>query len=175
MGNLYDEIHLFRNPSNILYYGIFCYRRLVFVLIPLIFKDYPFLQIQILLFFSSIYMMQYLAKKPHITIGRRILEMFNESMIMLVNYHFALFTGFTFNEDFKYSLGFSYVVIFCITVAVNISVMFYKQYEKRRTLARWNNIIKAKKEVLMEAEAAKIADRMLAHMLPAVKKKINKN
>lgn len=43
--NLYSDIHLYRNPTNIYYYPIFMFRRVIFVLIPTFLWFMAFLEI----------------------------------------------------------------------------------------------------------------------------------
>jgi hypothetical protein len=94
IGKMYSNISLHRSRWGILYYPIFMLRRLLFVLIPLIFQGYPFYQLQALTFFSSLYIIQYCQIWPHSQKKIGILEMTNEFLLMVVNYHMLTFTAF---------------------------------------------------------------------------------
>ena len=81
--NLYAEVHLFRNPFNIYYYPIFMLRRIIFVILPTFLFNFTFLQIQLLIFLTSFYVMYYSGTKPHAESRRVGLELYNEIMVML--------------------------------------------------------------------------------------------
>lgn len=55
-GKLYTGIALYRSYGAAFYYPVFMARRFLFVVIPIIFKGRPYLQIQFLVMFSSFYL-----------------------------------------------------------------------------------------------------------------------
>ena len=141
----YTDIHLFRDRSNIYYYPIFMLRRIIFVALPTFLFDYTFLQIQLLLFLTSIYVMHYAGTKPHSVNRRVLLELYNEIMIMLQNYHMCIFSRFNQNDYSKYLMGNSYIIIFGCTIIVNLTYIFYKNYEIQFTKLMYKRLLKSKK------------------------------
>lgn len=92
--NLYLDVHMNRNPSTKYYMPISMLRRILFVMIPSIFYQYPFLQLQVFLVMNTCYLFWYGASRPHIDKKRIAIELFNESMIMIFVYHLMVYTDF---------------------------------------------------------------------------------
>ena len=90
ISNLYQDIHIYRDSVNVWYYPVFMARRIIFVVIPTFLFALPSLEIQILLLGSSLYVIFYAGIKPHNTMNRVKLEIFNESMIMVIQYHMVM-------------------------------------------------------------------------------------
>jgi hypothetical protein len=95
ISNFYADIKLTRRmDSHLAYYTIFLIRRIIFVSIPTFMYKYPFYQVQILIFLTSLYIIFYAGSKPHIYKSRRWIEVFNEVWVMMMNYHLIIFTDF---------------------------------------------------------------------------------
>lgn len=68
---------------------------------------------------------------------RRVyLEMFNECMIMMCQYHMILFSDFVALEEAKFQMGMSYVIFLLVTILVNLANIFHKGYVDRQRLKR---------------------------------------
>ena len=70
--------------------------------------------------------MYYASYKPHDSKKRVGLEIFNEVMIMFLNYHLILFTRYNLSDYLKFMMGYSYVFIIGFTMFVNILLMIIK-------------------------------------------------
>lgn len=90
-----------------------------------------------LIFLTSLYIIFYGGSKPHVFKRRRQIEVFNEWMIMVMNYHLVAFSEFNMNTKAQYNMGYSYVFMIGVVIAVNLSFMFvkmYHQFQKKRAL-----------------------------------------
>ena len=92
ISNLYDGIHLYRSKNNIWYYSTFTARRFAFVMIPTFLFMLPFIEVQLIIVLTSFYIFGYARQRPHITGHRAWIELLNESMIMVCEYHLLLFS-----------------------------------------------------------------------------------
>jgi hypothetical protein len=64
---LFDGLKLRKKLALISYAPVFLIKRMIFVLIPTIFYTIPSIQIQILVFMQSIYIIYYFTVEPYIT------------------------------------------------------------------------------------------------------------
>ena len=94
IANFYQEIDLSRGRWSLAYYTIFLIRRIVFVAIPTFICFWPWLQLQMLLLLTLMYIVYYGGTRPHQSKQRGRLELFNEVMIMVMNYHMVCFLEF---------------------------------------------------------------------------------
>ena len=94
-GKLYTNIAIYRKNNVIFYYPIFMYRRLFFVMIPIIFPEDSTFQIQFLVLFSSFYLIWYGSISPYTTLRATATETFNECIFMCLIYHLFLFSDWT--------------------------------------------------------------------------------
>jgi hypothetical protein len=90
----YDGVHLYRDKWNIYYFTISHGRKLAFVMIPSLFFAFPFIQLQLLMFGTSFYLMFYVATRPFKDQARHKMETFNELMILVGGYHMLTFSKF---------------------------------------------------------------------------------
>jgi hypothetical protein len=84
------------------YYTIFLCRRLFFVFVPTFIYMYDYIQLQMLMFSTSLYIISYSGSKPHISKRRTQLESFNEFMIMIATYHLVCFSRFNLDMDMQF-------------------------------------------------------------------------
>ena len=96
------------------------FRRLIFVMIPLIFKGNPGLQLSFLVFFSSLYLIWYTAIWPHDLKKLVYIEIVNECFFMLLNYHMLVFTLFNPDLETQYYMGWSYLVSMGLLILINL-------------------------------------------------------
>lgn len=133
--NLYAGVTLKRGFSPLLYTPVFLIRRIIFVALPTFFFNFPFLQLQLLIFLTSIYVGFYMDIRPHVDRRRLKLEVFNELMIMLINYHMATFSKFNLDVYSGFIMGYSHVAIILLIVLVNIGSLIHKildSYHKKK-------------------------------------------
>lgn len=105
---MYAEIHNYRNKNSKYYIIVTMFRRMLFALIPAICYKYDYLKVQLLCLLSSAYIIWYAGTKPHIWNRRYRMEIFNECMIMLFNYHMILFTDFCWDNKLQWLVGGSF-------------------------------------------------------------------
>lgn len=79
-----------------MYIPIFLLRRVLFVSFPTFLFFWPFSQIQLVLFFSSLYIIFYGQVLPHNRL-RTGIELFNECMIIICAYHLICFSNMNLN------------------------------------------------------------------------------
>ena len=127
--SMYEDINKYRSKSSKYYIVITMIRRMLFALIPAVFYKYDYLKVQLLCLMSSFYIIWYAGVRPHIWNSRYRMEIFNESMIMLFNYHMILFTDFCFDNKVQYLVGGSFQACILIIVFVNVSMLLTKSIE----------------------------------------------
>lgn len=136
---MYAEVHNHRGRWNKYYIIVTMLRRMCFALIPAIFHKYDYMKVQLLCLLSSLYIIWYAAVRPHIWNRRFRMEIFNECMIMLFNYHMILFTDFCYDNKVQYLTGGSYQASILLLVFVNISMIITKvveSYKRKKHLDR---------------------------------------
>ena len=96
--SMYEEIHNYKSKQSKYYIVISKLRRMGFAFIPAIFYKYDYMKVQMLCLLSIAYIIWYAGVKPHIWKRRYRMEIFNEIMIMVFNYHMILFTDFCYDN-----------------------------------------------------------------------------
>ena len=67
------------------------------------------------------------------------LELVNESLLMILNYHLLSFSDFNTDEGIKHYLGYGYLIVIGLIILVNVVVIInkaYLRYQRRRHLYR---------------------------------------
>jgi hypothetical protein len=137
---MYLDIHMNRNSSTKYYLPISMLRRILFVMIPAVFYQYPFMQLQVFLVMNTCYLFWYGAARPHIDKKRIAVELFNESMIMVFVYHLMIYTDFVTVNKMQFLMGYSNVIFFIIIAFVNIGLMIVKSVEKAKRKRRLDKL-----------------------------------
>ena len=127
IANFYSNIEVEKGNWALAYYTIFLVRRIVFVAIPIFLVGMQWLQIQLLLMMSSLYFIYYAENKPHSMLQRNRMEIFNESMIMLMNYHMVCFSKFNLSPDNQFSMGYSFVICIGLLIVGNLGLVILNQ------------------------------------------------
>lgn len=130
------------------YYVIFLLRRLIFVAIPTFVHSMDFMQLQLLIFFSSLYIISYSGSQPHNTTRRNVLESFNEFMIMVSCYHLVCFSKFNLDIESQFTMGYSYIGVIMIVVFVNLFNMGHDQVKACMRNRRQRKVDKVQSEGL---------------------------
>ena len=136
---MYQGIHNGRSRWSKYYFPISLFRRLIFIATPALLYNFPFMQLIVLIFMSSIYIIIYAGVRPHWDKQRTRLEIFNEVMIMFSNYHTVIFSDFCTNPRFQFAMGFSFCVQMGLLVVVNIWFMIkntMSKSERKRRIAK---------------------------------------
>ena len=89
-----------------------------------------------LIFLSSFYILFYAGIRPHWDNNRTRLEIYNEVMIMMFNYHMVLFSDYCFNQKFQYMMGTSYAIFLGVVVLINIGNMAKNTVKKGKRNAQ---------------------------------------
>ena len=76
-----------------------------------------------LLSISTLYVMLYAGIRPHWDNNRSRIEITNEVLIMIFNYHMVIFSEYCLNEMFQFYMGFSNAAFIGILVLINITNM----------------------------------------------------
>ena len=98
--------------------------------------SYPTIQIQILCFLTSLFIILIVKLRSIANQEKRHLEMFNESMIMFSCYHMFCFTNFNLDGEQKYRMGYSIIIFMAITFLWNIYKMINKNVSLWRSKKR---------------------------------------
>jgi hypothetical protein len=143
--NLYTNVNHKRGGCKIYYWVYFIARRTAFFSVPIIWSM-PMLQLQVLCFFTSLYVILIAYIRPHLDKKGLRLEIFNEVMLMVSTYHMFCFTEFNLDDMQKYNMGHSYVFWVAGTFMYNVGLMITKNVErykrkKRMEKARDNFLI----------------------------------
>jgi len=157
--NMYLDIHMNRNKSTKYYMPISMLRRVLFVMIPSLFYQYPFLQLQSFLVMNTIYLLWYGASRPHIDRKRIAVELFNESMIMIFVYHLMIYTDFVTVNSMQFLMGYSNVIFFIVIAFVNIGLMIVKSVEKAKRKRRLDKLRVAHNKQMEAAYSAMDEER----------------
>ena len=137
ISNLYQQIDLTQGRWGLAYYTIFLIRRILFVAIPTFLYFWSWLQLQTLLFLTSIYIVYYAWIRPHLTRQRVGVEVFNEVMTMVIHYHMVCFSEFNTTTMGQFYMGYSFVGCILLVVICNLMLLGYNQvlnFRRRRAL-----------------------------------------
>lgn len=64
------------------------------------------------------------------------MEIFNECMIMILNYHMLLYSGFTLAKDYNFYLGYTFVLTAATMTFVNLGFMINGNLKRQATRGR---------------------------------------
>jgi hypothetical protein len=168
ISNFYTQIKTDKGLWSLSYYTIFLLRRLLFVAIPTLLPSAPWFQLQILIFTSSLYVMYYAGTKPHAEKERVNIEIFNEIMIMMINYHMVCFSEFNLDLMAQFNMGYSFVVCILVVVFGNIMVLAIKQIKSWRRKKMLAKRVRMKVNEVREDKIKRISE------LVVKKKKVKK-
>lgn len=82
------------------------------------------------------------------------LEIFNESTIMLLNYHMLCFTLFVPDLNTQFMMGYSMTGILIFIILVNMALMLYNTVQRIRIELRRRKFIKLMEELTKKKEKA---------------------
>lgn len=131
MGNLIKGIKVSRNKWTKYYYPIFMARRLVFVFIVMFIPFDSCMQMQALIFSSSLYIIWYVGVWPHLEKVDAYLEVFNEALLQLCFYHLMVFSDFYTGEG-RYSIklyaSYSFVSLLGLIILINLIYVLVQMF-----------------------------------------------
>lgn len=88
-------------------------------------------------------------------LNRHLLELFNESMTVVLCYHHMLFTDLVQHSNSKDFYGFISIIIICVVIVVNILFIFYQSFHgmmyKRMLFAkraRWLKFVELRNQTI---------------------------
>jgi hypothetical protein len=142
----------YREKMSSMFISIFCYRRLVEVVLIVFLPSYPYAQVQLMTLSSVLVVIMFGYSNVYLMFRNRILEFFNEAIILFCCYHTFCFTDFVDDPIMRYNVGFSLIVLTSINVGVNIIVMMHETLKKlfriykvlRQKYRKWKILYKIK-------------------------------
>jgi len=137
-------------PTGKYFYAVFMVRRLVFVFIPVIFVSFSWLQLQLLLVVNTFYVCWYLHTKPLASKSGAYIRLFNEIMLMLVQYHLILFSSFITNPEAKFLYAYTFVGIIGLMIVVNITFVIIEEVKVNRPKAKAKKELKRRMSLRLE-------------------------
>ena len=144
--NLYPniEVRKLHNGFGYLYYPVFLLRRILFVAIPSIFFWRGGIQIMLLSFFNSLYLIWFAGIQPYNTRGMNRMSIFNLFGTMTLSYHMFIFTDFVIDSKTRFAMGYSFLVVMAIIAAVNLGLVGFNVSVKSIKMAKLTKIKKKK-------------------------------
>lgn len=123
-GQLIEGLNLKRNGSIVLLYPLFSLiRRLILVLTCVYLKSYPVFSI-FSINFQTLFMIMIVGLMcPYSLRSANQMELFNETCVILINYHLMCFTDFVLELERRDQVGYSLIVVTILNVAVNLLVI----------------------------------------------------
>jgi hypothetical protein len=155
ISNLYIDISMNDKEEKLAYFPVFLLKRLVFVIIPSVFFWAPYFQLQALVFLTGAYVIFYGGRRPHNDRKRINLELANEAMFMIMNYHLICFSNFNTSDEMQFLMGYSFVGALALTITINLVYLVTRQVEM------WKNLGNLKEEKLEKAVAKVEYDKKL--------------
>lgn len=104
---------------------------------------------------TTFYAIYYGSVRPHSLRERRFDEIFNESILMTLNYHLIGFTGFNMKSDASYIVGYSLIAFTGLIAFVNLGTLAYKQvrnYRLKRAILKKNMELDAVRKSIEKIE-----------------------
>jgi hypothetical protein len=103
-------------------------RRLLFSVVVFVFADYPFAQIQIIIFHCILLIVYNKLARPFENPTLNRLEIFNELCIIGAAYHLFVFTQFVDDPKLQYNVGWSMIGVTTFNIVVNMAIMAYASF-----------------------------------------------
>ena len=119
MNVLFDDLKTHHSYARY-YYIFFLLRRFLFVVVAMTYFESPWLQALIYMqvsFFALILLFKGNPFKERIT---NYIEIFNETIVLLIGYHIAVLTGFNVESMTRIGLGISIILLVTLLIAVHI-------------------------------------------------------
>ncbi len=113
----------FRNRFSPVFISLFCYRRLFQALLIVFVAQYPSLQVQSMTLQLIMVVMIFGHISAHRTRKNRLMEYFNECVLVLCVYHYFCFTAFVPDAEARFFIGYSLIAVTAFNIAVNVIVM----------------------------------------------------
>eukprot|EP00347_Sterkiella_histriomuscorum_P017396 403349537 len=111
-------------------------RRLIFTYFAVICYEYPYIQLQALIFMSMLLMMYLKFIKPFESSLMNLMEFINEGCILTVAYNLTLFTDYQPDPDRQYQIGWVLITVTVFDMLLNILVMLYQAIKNFKTKLR---------------------------------------
>ncbi len=131
VGEIYGDMRKDSKPA-LLYLSIFCLRRFLFVASVFFMGDIPLFQQFTFCILNFSYLIYLISVKPLEEPSANHMEIFNEGMILGVNYHLFLFHFFAEDPDSAYNVGWSCIGITLIMMLVNVVIVLVKTFKDIR-------------------------------------------
>jgi len=161
--NLYQDAALYRNDFAKYYSIAFALRRIAYISIPMMFAE-PMMQVIVFMFVHSLYLISYLAVKPHQDYKRTCVEAFNEMSLMVFMYHMAGWNGLIADPQASFDMGYSFIGVILVTLAINIGVIVYRTVENwrhKKAIANSRKLVLDQLNSMKETDSEKKAAKLL--------------
>lgn len=134
-GSTYQELRTDSKPA-LLFNVIYMLRRLLIAVIATMFKDYSFLQVQVIVVHSVAVIIYTAWVRPFELPMMNTMEIFNELCILLASCHLFVFTAFVDSPEVQYKLGWTLIGVSVLNMAVNILVMIKASFRELKLMFR---------------------------------------
>lgn len=124
-GALYDGLHI-KNIINTQTTTLFLLRRLMIGVSIAFFREYYFLQLEILLITSLFFMCFTIIMMPYSAKLNNFVEILNEFLVIITVYLMHGFSYFVPSFKTRYNLGWVYISIVITVFLMNLAVIFHK-------------------------------------------------
>lgn len=110
--------------------------------IPVMFIYYPSIQVMLLVFTNSLYMIFFVDVMPYDTKSQNILEVSNIILQMMLGYHMFVFSDFVSDYETRFELGTSFLILLSCMIAVNAGLLMYSIFRTLIMKIRGKVIVK---------------------------------
>lgn len=110
-----------RSAPNLV--SIFCYQRLMLVLLIIFASNYGYAQIQLQCFTNQFFVIAVGTFTPFRTAVYRRMEYMNQVSIMICTYHYFCMTDFVPDPETRYTVGTWLIIASCLNIVINLAVL----------------------------------------------------
>ncbi|CDW86251.1 UNKNOWN [Stylonychia lemnae] len=151
-GSIYESLRK-EQISTLFWNVIFLFKRLIFAIIAVFMREYPALQILILIMMNLGSMLYIFHTKPFDDAKTNNLEVFNEACVLGISYQILFFTDYLRDPLIQYQIGYGILIVTGLMMGVNTIFMLVmlvfeiKQcfLEKKKRFNNWRTELKQKR------------------------------
>jgi hypothetical protein len=114
-----------KSKETLLFYPVFCARRILFCIAAFGMHEIPAQQVQFLMYINLAVFMYKVYFKPLEWRLQNYIDLFNEATICVCTMHLLFFTDWVADLEVRYAYGWSMIVIMCINFLVNAIVVLW--------------------------------------------------
>lgn len=160
------------NRSASQYVLIFCFRRLLQVVLIMALRDFYYFQIQLMVFMTLCSVQSIGNNKLFLNRG---IEMFNEVFLLLICYHYFMFSQFVPDAQVKLQIGYSLIGItafnFIVNILLNVIVALLAFKRKRaQKKMRKQNLKQAWYKMKVQLQQLEVMEQISKDMIDEIVK-----